>query len=399
MKSLHLAEAAFFLFSRTEAPMPFDMQPQSESDPMEYKALRAEFKALEGDEGKYEGHFSIFGNLDDGNDVMEKGAFAKTIQERGKRVKIFFGHDWSKLIGPPPAQLSEDDTGLYAAGKLTLASFWGKEAWALMKDGALTEASIGYEPIKVQYEKPDGTPISVMDDIFFDRSIIRRLKEVKLYEISPVPLGMNALASVRAVKAAMLQQWKSAIPPKKTDMAPEDTEWDAGAVLKDLEGAKQLRMCHAWVDSEGDPESKSSYKLPHHLADGKVCWKGVAAAGTVLMGGRGGPKIPEEDMAGVKKHLETHYKQFEKTAPWSEEAGLDTYVETLTLLAAHVKEGRILSAASKEKVSTAIDALNGALDALKTLLAAAEPEPDKAHSALRHLQHRIRAAELALALR
>lgn len=149
---------------------------------LQYKAYPVEFKA--GDKGIYEGYFSIFGNQDDGGDVMMAGAFAKTIAERAARIKVFFGHDWSKLIGPPPDVLQEDSKGLYAKGRLTLGSFWGNEAWQLMKDGALKEGSIGFE--------------NMVSD--WDQRGVRFLKEVKLYEISPVPLGMNSLTEVQAVK-------------------------------------------------------------------------------------------------------------------------------------------------------------------------------------------------------
>jgi uncharacterized protein len=171
-------------------------------DKIEYKSVATEFKAA-GDQGVYEGHFSIFGNVDDGGDMMHAGAFAKTIAERGKRVKVFYAHDWSKLIGPPPDLLEEDARGLHVKGRLTLASFWGREAWELMKDSALTEASIGYEPVKWDYQAPDGAQISEQD-AWATRGVVRNLREVKLYEVSPVPLGMNGLADVEAIKAALL---------------------------------------------------------------------------------------------------------------------------------------------------------------------------------------------------
>jgi HK97 family phage prohead protease len=323
---------------------------------MEYKIAPTEWKAT-GDKGEYEGYYSVIGNEDDGKDVVEPGAFVKTIGERGKRVKVFYMHDWTKLIGPPPSVLREDQHGLYAAGHFTLNSFWGKEAWELMKDGALTEGSFGYEPIKFD----------------FDDNGVRHLRELKLFEISPVPLGMNALTEIRAVKAAMLRELKAAIPPKETPMADEGTAWDAAAVLREVEGAQKLRLIHAWVDADGDPEVKASYKLPHHLADGRVVWRGVAASGAALMGARGGVAIPDSDAPGVKRHLALHYRQFEKTPPWEESAGLDTYVEALEAITRELKEGRVLSSASKEKVEGAISAMQAAMEALNALLEAAVP--------------------------
>ncbi len=152
---------------------------------MEYKAAPAEFKADLKVPGGYEGYFSISGNVDDGLDIIEQGSFAKTLQERARRIKVFMAHDWSKLLGPPPDVIHEDSRGLYAKGRLTLGSFWGKEAWELMADGALTEGSIGFETIKCDWQSNG----------------IRIIKELRLFEISPVPLGMNPLTDVQAIKS------------------------------------------------------------------------------------------------------------------------------------------------------------------------------------------------------
>ena len=66
-----------------------------------------------------------------------------------------------------------------------------------------------------------------------------------------------------------------------------------------------------------NPDIKSSYKLPHHLAVGEhaVVWNGVKAAMGALMGARGGVDIPDEDRKGVYNHLAKHYKQFDEEAP------------------------------------------------------------------------------------
>ncbi|MBX3056919.1 MAG: HK97 family phage prohead protease [Anaerolineae bacterium] len=157
---------------------------------MEHKTTPVEFKASK-EPGRYAGYFSVFGNIDDGGDIIHQGAFSKTIAERRNRIKLFYAHDWEKLIGPPPDMLSEDDRGLYAEGRLTLESFWGKEVWALMSDNALNEGSIGYETVAGKTDYTDDG--------------VRNIREAKLYEISPVPLGMNPLTAVNAVKAGALK--------------------------------------------------------------------------------------------------------------------------------------------------------------------------------------------------
>jgi HK97 family phage prohead protease len=152
---------------------------------MEFKTIPTEFKAGK-DEGQYEGYFSIFNNVDDGKDIILPGAFDATLAQRANRVKILYGHDWDKLVGPPPYELYEDSTGLYAKGRLTLGSFWGRETWALLKDGALNEGSFGYLVPKGGAFRKDGH---------------RHVKTVELIELSFVPLGMNPLTHLQAVKS------------------------------------------------------------------------------------------------------------------------------------------------------------------------------------------------------
>jgi len=97
----------------------------------------------------------------------------------------------------------------------------------------------------------------------------------------------------------------------KVKLAPLDTPWDFRAKDYTIE---QLRRACAWYDEE-NPDIKASYKLPHHLPDGTVVWRGVAAAMAVLMGARGGVDIPKKDRREVYEHLARHYRQFNKEPP------------------------------------------------------------------------------------
>ena len=277
---------------------------------MDKRSFPFELKSLDDQTGVFEGYAAVFGNMDEGGDVVEPGAFAKTLQERGQRVKICWQHDWREPIGKP-LELREDAQGLFVKARLSDTQR-GRDALTLLRDGVVDELSFGYETIKSEWGK-DG-----------DGQRVHLLKELRLYEISPVTVAMNEQARISAVKAA--------IPPHTTPKADEDVAWDAGAVLREVEGREKLRLIHAWVDEEGDPDAKGSYKLPHHLADGRVVWRGVAAAGAAIMGARGGAQIPEGDVSGVKRHLARHYGQFDKEPPWESEgkmAELDGFIEAL----------------------------------------------------------------------
>jgi len=151
---------------------------------IEYKTVATEIKA-DGDDGVVEGYYSVFGNVDDGYDVTHRGAFEESIRERAGRVKVFMAHDWDRMIAPPPEVLREDEHGLFARYTCVLDSFWGKEAWSLIKAGAMTEGSYGYQAV----------------DYDWDDHYIRHLRKVNLIEVSPVPLGMNPLTAIGAVKS------------------------------------------------------------------------------------------------------------------------------------------------------------------------------------------------------
>lgn len=164
---------------------------------LEYKTTPLEIKAV-GDDGVVEGHYSIFGNRDDGGDISWHGSFAKTLQERSRRVMVMRFHDWTIPIGPAGGGfnaessgniLREDSMGLFARYKISLESFWGKDTYALIKDQVVREGSYGYEAIKFDFAD-DGT---------------RNLREQKLYEISPVPIGMNPLTTISAVKSGFMK--------------------------------------------------------------------------------------------------------------------------------------------------------------------------------------------------
>jgi hypothetical protein len=102
---------------------------------------------------------------------------------------------------------------------------------------------------------------------------------------------------------------KGAIPPHTTPMADEDTPWDGPAVVAELPNERAvLRRVHAWVDDEGDPDVKNSYKFPHHLADGRVVLRGVNNA----MARLSQATIPDGDRDGVERHLRRHQEQFNK---------------------------------------------------------------------------------------
>lgn len=153
--------------------------------------------------------------------------------------------------------------------------------------------------------------------------------ELLEFSFVPVPANPYALTVGRAQKIgldfAMLAmkgikitevEAKGAIPYADHGTAPEDAEWDGAKEVQACgDDFEKLKEICAWFDTE-KPDVQASYKLPHHQADGlKAVWKGVAAAMSALMGGRGGVDLPEGDRKAVYDHLAAHYKEFGKDAP------------------------------------------------------------------------------------
>ncbi|HTB06574.1 MAG TPA: HK97 family phage prohead protease [Bacteroidia bacterium] len=107
----------------------------------------------------------------------------------------------------------------------------------------------------------------------------------------------------------------SAIPYKHYPLDPPDTAWDANAEITNA-SIDDLKVICAWDDAT-KPEQKNAYKLPHHSADTyHTNLKGLIAAGNAIMGARGGVEIPKYDLDAVKAHLQKHYHEFGRTAPW-----------------------------------------------------------------------------------
>ncbi len=149
---------------------------------------------------------------------------------------------------------------------------------------------------------------------------------VEMLEYSAVPVPANPYALTEARNKGIityedeerfefLARYKKVIPYRRTPLAPEDTEWDGNAAIREAD-IEDLRIICTWYDEE-KPDVKSSYKLPHHKPRKPYhcVWRGVAAAMAALFGARGGVDIPASDWDGCYEHLAKHYADFGKEPP------------------------------------------------------------------------------------
>jgi len=145
------------------------------------KNLGFEYKA-NADKREFEGYASTW-DRDLGGDQILPKAFQKSILERfpNKKIKILWQHN--EPLGLP-THMEEDSKGLYVKGKISKTRL-GDEAIELIRDGVIDQMSIGYDVVK--------------DDISEDGET-RYLKELILYEFSPVTFPMNPMADITSVK-------------------------------------------------------------------------------------------------------------------------------------------------------------------------------------------------------
>jgi len=148
------------------------------------------------EEGTFTGYLAVFGNVDFGGDVIEKGAFADAL---GKKAvyPMLADHDMTKVIGG--LELAEDNKGLkITKGYFNLDVQGGKEGYSNAKKGYKTGFSIGYaaRDWEIVNEK---------------NRVIRRIKRCDLYEGSHVAFPMNDKARLLSIKceAGSLKEFES----------------------------------------------------------------------------------------------------------------------------------------------------------------------------------------------
>src|SRR5690606_41877731 len=83
---------------------------------IEHKNLKFKVKSIDSS-GRFEGYAAVFGNVDHVGDMIEQGAFTKTLRENAGRFPILDQHSFSREIGYTE-EAYEDNRGLYIKGML-----------------------------------------------------------------------------------------------------------------------------------------------------------------------------------------------------------------------------------------------------------------------------------------
>ena len=131
------------------------------------------------EEGVIAGYASVFNIVDQHNDLIESGAFAKLDLSK---VKLLWQHKAEEPIGIIE-ELEEDKNGLFFKARLLLDLPQAKSAYNLIKAKAISGVSIGFKPLSYHY-----------------KGDIRVIEDIDLWEISLVTFPANKEANIIEVK-------------------------------------------------------------------------------------------------------------------------------------------------------------------------------------------------------
>ena len=257
-------------------------------------------------------------------------AFKDSLAERQVQP-VNWEHQWS--LGPiGHGRARELDTGLRAKGELYLdADPMVLRIYRAMEAGAVTEWSIGFRAFEILNSKEEPMVDQIARGDLVEYSVCYRganpgtqTLDLRHEELAWIDgdgeAEVTRLRTVFSVPDLGALRERKAIPPHET--ATSDAAWDAGENIKNLsndDGAAVYRGEYAWVNPDGDADTKTAYSFPHHFvdSDGKVGAASTVACSAGIGRINGGDESNAwwDDRSGVHTHLADHLTDAGKEAP------------------------------------------------------------------------------------
>ena len=153
--------------------------------------------------GTFSGYAALFNQPDLSGEIIQRGAFLTTLSERTQKLPLLLNH--KDAVGSFTV-IREDTNGLYVEGQINLDTQSGRDAYSLMKQGALTGLSIAFMP----------------DDFIRNRDGSRTITKLNLLEISLTPVPAQPKAQVTSVRSLDVD-------------ATEDEDQDWGSIIAALQ--------------------------------------------------------------------------------------------------------------------------------------------------------------------
>lgn len=283
---------------------------------IERKSFKAHVKSVE--DRTVTQIFSVFDVIDSYQERVKPGAFKKTISERMDRIKVLWQHNYYQ---PPIATLDAareiergdipsevlkefpSATGALEADVTYLNTDRGEEILVGIKEGAITENSIGFDVIQEKMTEIEVSEVKLK---------VRDLIEVRLWDLSPVNWGANPATymvnsaipfeSTGTIKETQLTSFLNCFTQKNWEDLPEEER-------------VRISKHFAWSDNLF-PANFDGLKLPHHQPYrspkvGPASEGGVKQSMNMLL--RAELQLNEKE--GVHDHLAKHYFELGEQAP------------------------------------------------------------------------------------
>ncbi len=133
---------------------------------------------------RFAGYAAVFHVADAGRDIILPGAFATALKKRAQHMPLLWQHDAQNPIGRITAA-REDAQGLYVTGEIATNAQQARDAFELVKAGAVQGLSIGYRVRRADADRKQN---------------MRRLIDLDLIEVSLVTFPMQPRARVLHVE-------------------------------------------------------------------------------------------------------------------------------------------------------------------------------------------------------
>jgi HK97 family phage prohead protease len=159
---------------------------------MSFETKQYEIKEDSDSEFKFDAYGAVFGNKDRGGDILEKGAFKRTIDHNDGRFPLVADHQLKLDSRLGVAYAEEDEHGVHVKGHINTDTQMGREVASHIRHAEKHDLSLGmsfgYEVVKDKYDKEKDA---------------RRLKEIKNHEFTVTQIPMNEEARVMGVKGIL----------------------------------------------------------------------------------------------------------------------------------------------------------------------------------------------------
>ena len=182
------------------------------SEEKEIKNINFEMKEESDKTGEVKAVFSVFNDVDSDGDVVVPGAVKSGF--KGGSVPMVWSHKWDMPIGK--GVISQDNDMATFTGSFFMDTESGKEAYNLVKNmGDLQQWSFGFRVNDSEYGKfqKDGK----------DDEDVRYLKDLSVYEVSPVLVGANQDTFTMEIKSDKETEEKIVQSISVSDQEVKDT--------------------------------------------------------------------------------------------------------------------------------------------------------------------------------